>query len=1060
MRASFSQTVCLFFTLSFVAAGFAFSNETHLPDTLPETNRVLRVAYHGNYMPVSFTDQSSHASGIMPDLLRWIADRYDFDVEFFSTTAGQAEDGVLSGKYDVMFGEAKMAGSRFLSTEEALSLPSFLFVPASSTAQTFHDGMTIAFENNRMALDQSGVQYNELFCDSLSEMVQAVDSGQADSLFCEELAFRYYCFSADRVDEFRSIGTALYTNQLCLIVSADREPLYVELSKAVAEAKTQGVIRWISREWLGGKLTTWGARIRRYSVYVIGGFGLLLAALLLFWFWDIRLTRRVHEKTEQLRNSEERHRTIFENSPDAILIEDESGLVLDANLQACVLHQLEAEELIGRNVLDLMPADRRESMAADLKKWVSGELHRREYLYSKGDGTDVPVEVIGEPLLYDGHQAVLLMLRDITENKKAEEAMKASERRYRGLVEVQNNFIVRTDVDGTFTFVNEAFCEFVGCKEVELIGQNIRSYVFSADIAIPSNVIEALVFGHERMVDVEHRMRVGNDVVWVQWECIAVSNESGEVVEIQSFGHDVTEHRQARVALQESERRLSFLFEEIPNIAVQGCNSRGEVIFWNHASVVLYGYEKKEALGKKLIDLVLPCAYRQEAEQDFDKCVRDGRAGRSGEMLKQRSDGSEVAVYSCQLVTVNPLGEREVYVVDVDLSELKHASEEVVRAKELAERSNRAKSEFLANMSHEIRTPMNGIMGMTQLMLETTLTSEQQENLQTIQDSAKELMVIIDELLDISRIEAGEIRLQPEPFDLRETVNKVVLLFADRAGRKGVKLDVAIAETVPEQLLGDSGRIRQILINLVGNSLKFTHTGYIRIGVSAERQENGWNLIASVADSGIGMAPDLQARIFDKFTQGDTSSLREFGGAGLGLAITRQLIYLMGGDIKVDSVLDQGTTFTFNLKLGCVEPVLSTTVAPEVVKTAEVLLIDADVLLVEDNLVNQKVAVAMLKKQGCRVTVASNGARALEQLALKKFDLIFMDCQMPVMDGFQATAAIREMAGDLAKIPIVAMTAHALKEDRQRCLDAGMDSYLSKPVRVAELIAILKTYCG
>jgi CheY-like chemotaxis protein/anti-sigma regulatory factor (Ser/Thr protein kinase) len=259
-------------------------------------------------------------------------------------------------------------------------------------------------------------------------------------------------------------------------------------------------------------------------------------------------------------------------------------------------------------------------------------------------------------------------------------------------------------------------------------------------------------------------------------------------------------------------------------------------------------------------------------------------------------------------------------------------------------------------------------------------------------------------------------------------------------------------------MIGDPGRIRQVLINLIGNALKFTHNGHIQIRMQAERDKNGWNLLADVKDTGIGMTPELQERIFEKFTQGDTSSKRQYGGTGLGLAITRQLVRLMGGEISVNSEVNVGSTFQFNLRLGAVEAA-EPVPAPAAPVSDEKQKIAGNILLVEDNLVNQKVAAAMLKKMGCTVTVVPNGARALEQIALRKFDLIFMDCQMPIMDGFEATLAIRQMVGEIRDIPIVAMTAHALKEDRQHCLDVGMNDYLSKPVHVDELVAILKKYC-
>jgi CheY-like chemotaxis protein len=344
-------------------------------------------------------------------------------------------------------------------------------------------------------------------------------------------------------------------------------------------------------------------------------------------------------------------------------------------------------------------------------------------------------------------------------------------------------------------------------------------------------------------------------------------------------------------------------------------------------------------------------------------------------------------------------------------------------------------------------------------LMETKLDEEQLDHVKTIMGSTQELLRIIDELLDISRIEAGEVRLTAEPFCPRETVEKVVLLFAARAGKKGVDLSVAIHPSVPGKMMGDAGRIRQILINLIGNALKFTRDGHVQIRLQAEKTEDGWNLIIDVKDTGIGMSQDLLKHVFEKFTQGDSSSKRKHGGTGLGLAITKQLVELMGGTIEVSSEEGKGTSFDFNLRLPDLD--LGAEVIEDVPAVVDVLPeFKMDILLVEDNLVNQKVAVAMLKKLGCRVSIALNGAQALKQIPDHKFDLIFMDCQMPIMDGFETTRAIRQMVGEIRDIPIVALTAHALKGDRQKCIDSGMNDYLSKPIRRDDLIATLRKYCG
>jgi len=1072
MRSFFSKAISAFFFFFLFFAVFAASAQSikltpQEKAWLNERGGVVRFASAQNYPPFEFTDENGESLGMTADLGNWMATEAGFKAEFFHMTIKEAREAVLSGRYDAVtcLFYSKERSQEFGFTPVIFHVSASIFVPSScDNIKTFDDlkGKTVAVPERHYGeefIRQRGLECHLLLTPSYKEAVEAVVQNMADALIGDDPVVYKYLYQNRWTERIKKVGRTLYTGQACMAVAKTNQTMLSILTKSIEQARAAGVIGPIERMWSGLEYTPTGFQIFRYIRYVVIGAGVLLAVLLLFWIWNVRLSKRVLEKTGQLRNSEERLRTIFQNSPDAILVEDDNGTILDANPAACAFHQMNHRELVGRNMLDLVPSDRWEEAKCDFQKWFTGELTRYEGLSQAGDGREVPVEVIGAPLRFNGKSAVLLLVRDLTGRKQAEQALKESEMRYRGLIEAQSNFIVRIDTEGRFTFVNEAFCRFVGRVCDELIGRDSRSYIYHDDIAVHDKAIEALVSRRERVVTVEHRMRARTRTAWVQWENIAVFDDSGRVVEIQSVGHDITERRRIYEALQESEKRLRFLFEEIPHIAVQGYNASFEAIFWNRASEELYKYSKKEALGRKIEDLVLSFDRRDELVKAFDNWVKTSAPIPSGEMLKRTADGQQVDVYSSCLATRNQHGEWELYVIDIDLSELKRASEELVEAKEFAERANRAKSEFLANMSHEIRTPMNGVMGMTHLLLETRLTIEQRDNIQTVMESAQELMSIIDELLDISRIEAGEVRLNPEPFNIRETVEKVVLLFADRARRKEVELSLDIDGSVPKQLLGDSGRVRQILINLVGNALKFTHAGHIRIHLQAERDEDGWNLLAEVEDTGIGMTPELQEHIFEKFTQGDTSSKREYGGTGLGLAITRQLVRLMGGEITVASEVDKGTTFQFNLNMGYVEPAEPAGILlPKTV--AEKTKFDADVLLVEDNLVNQKVATAMISMLGCTVTVAPNGERALEQIALRKFDIIFMDCQMPVMDGFEATRAIRQMAGDIRDIPIIAITAHALKGDSQKCLEAGMNDYVSKPVHREKLVAVLKKYCG
>ncbi|MCP4113560.1 MAG: response regulator [Desulfobacteraceae bacterium] len=520
--------------------------------------------------------------------------------------------------------------------------------------------------------------------------------------------------------------------------------------------------------------------------------------------------------------------------------------------------------------------------------------------------------------------------------------------------------------------------------------------------------------------------------------------------------------------LQKKQRSLEKAEEKYRNIfenAFEGifqCTPDGYIISANPALARIMGYKSPYELISSLTNLSDKIFIDDDSYKDF-RCFIDGQGRIVGyETYLYQKNGNRIWI-SLSFRPVKDMNENMVFyegsLVDVTARKEKEKAE---RARKAAEAASNSKSEFLANMSHEIRTPMNGIIGMTELLMTTTLTSRQKDYAKAISDSANGLLTVLNDILDFSKIQAGKLTIESEQFNLRKLVEQTGLLFAGQVRDKGIEILTKYSPDMPAQVVGDSTRIRQVLANLTGNAVKFTEQGYVLIEAECRKKtENRCSFLLKVSDTGIGIPEELQQLIFDKFSQADESTTRKFGGTGLGLAISRQLVEMMGGTIGVKSKPGRGSIFFFRLELPFSEEICDE-LSDDELQPAEqktVSSVEADILLAEDNHMNQRVAAGILRRYGCVVDIAENGMEAVDRFREKAYDLVFMDAHMPVMDGFEATKAIRQREKKNTHTPIIAMTALAMEGDREMCIDAGMDDYISKPITSKAVLDILLKFC-
>ena len=552
----------------------------------------------------------------------------------------------------------------------------------------------------------------------------------------------------------------------------------------------------------------------------------------------------------------------------------------------------------------------------------------------------------------------------------------------------------------------------------------------------------------------EIKLKDDNDQdIWKEIHLNPIYTGINKIEEVSGIAHDVTEKKRSELALSKSEEKFRNIFESFQDLYFR-CDLHGNLMMVSPSVLELTGYDTTEVIGKHIDDYYL---YNPRIKRIL-KELRSEKNLKNVEVSIVKRNG-EVRQCICNVRMVQNTKQEPVEIEGVvrDITQLKITNQQLIEANENAENSLRVKEQFLANMSHEIRTPMNGIIGMIDLLEQSNLDIKQKKHVGTLKKSSSILLEILNDILDLSKIEAGRMELKPVAFSTRQLVDKIHALFSPIAATQRVSLNYHINQSVPEQIIADETRLIQVLSNLVSNSLKFTEKGgSIDIGFEVlQKNKTKVSMRIDVRDSGIGIAKEDQKMLFTSFTQLDNSTTKPYAGTGLGLAISKQLVNLLGGNIGVYSNPGLGSTFWFTFEA----KVEKTNIQKAEKKPLQISLeneitgktFSEAVLVVDDNLINREVAGEILSQYGCKVELANNGKEAIEHVRKKHFDIIFMDIQMPGMDGIEATRKIKKLKKE--RLPkIVAMTAYAMKEDEEKFLKLGMDDYLPKPIRANDLI--------
>lgn len=758
------------------------------------------------------------------------------------------------------------------------------------------------------------------------------------------------------------------------------------------------------------------------------------------------------ESENKLSISEENFRIFFNSIDDFLFVLDLQGIIVNVNDTVKKRLQYTADEIIGQSVLMVHPKDRQFEASKIVSEMLAGTADFCPVPLVTKFGELIQVETriyLGQ---WNGKSALFGVTKDITNIKQTEE-------RFAKAFDAGSSIMAISEIDtGVFVDVNEAFVTYLGYEKNEIIGKT------SAELNLFSNVNERaaimeLVAKHGSVKNVEVHVRVKSGEIRVGMFSVAIIIIANKKCLLTSMV-DITDRKQAEEMVKKSEAQLQRILDHQDVGVIIIDEQTHNIEFVNKKAAQLFGAEKNYIEGKKCNKFI--CV------KDSGSCpITDlGQEIDSSERVLLNSEGKEITIIKSVVKEVFN-GKPCLIETFIDIREQKNVENALVHAKQQAELASVAKSEFLAAMSHEIRTPLNGVIGFSDILLKTEMTKKQKEYLNHVKISAHSLLDLINDILDFSKIEAGKLDLNPEVIDVNMLVQNVMNILSYRFTEKQIDSRITIASNVPQYIIADPIRLRQVLINLVGNALKFTDTGEVELAVhvqSVNVKTSEVVITFSVRDTGIGISAEKQKVIFDAFTQADSSTTRKYGGTGLGLAISTSLVRKMGSNIQLESILGTGSKFFFTIKVPF-ENNVDVQIIPETQTNtfaiSEIESKEITFLIVDDNTMNLKLASSIISMSmpKAQIIETNKSELACELFVKHKPHIVLLDIQMPILNGYEVSKQIRNTEFDkVHNIPIIAISAGTVSGERERCLEAGMNDYISKPIRSEQLLEMIHAY--